>query len=69
MAEYTRRLQILLSEEQHDFLQQLSERRRTSVGELVRRAVEEVYRPASSLSELQAIDRLRRRSFMEESTS
>lgn len=55
MAEYTERLQILLSPEQHAFLADLARRRRQSAGELVREAVFAAYRPSSNLRALQAL--------------
>lgn len=69
MAEYTRRVQILLTDEQHEFLQELSRTRRRSVGELLRIAFEEVYRPVQSIRELQALHDLGRRSFLSDSDS
>ncbi|MCR9144491.1 MAG: hypothetical protein NXI24_19795 [bacterium] len=67
MADYTRRVQILLTEEQHDFLTGLAESRRRSVGDLVRTAFEEVYRPSASIRELQALERLGQHTYIEES--
>lgn len=58
MADYTKRLQILLSEEQYAFIKETAKSRRISVGELIRNAVEEIYRPRISLRELQALSSL-----------
>ncbi len=65
MAELTRRLQILLSQEQFDFLKDLSARRDTSVGDLIRYAVDRTYRPSSSLVKLQVLHELRQNRFVE----
>ena len=59
MAEYNKRLQILLTEEQHDFLHSMAASTGQSVGELVRAACEQVYRPHSSVRELQALQFLK----------
>lgn len=69
MAEYTKRVQILLTGEQHDFLAELSERRQRSVGDLVRTAFEEVYRPARSIRELQTLRNLQQTTYIEESAT
>ena len=67
MADYTRRLQVLLTDEQYDFLHQLAADRRQSVGELVRTAFEETYRPSQSIRELQVLQSLGERTYIEES--
>lgn len=59
MAELNRRLQLLLSEEQFSFYKQLSEQRGQPVSELIRLAMDEVYRPASNLRPLQALHKIR----------
>lgn len=69
MAEYTRRVPILLTDEQYDFLQNLSERRRRSVADLVRTAFEEVYRPAQSIRELQSLRHLQQHTYIEETAA
>ncbi len=66
MAEYTRRVQILLTDEQHEFLTGLADRRRRSVGDLVRSAFEEVYRPAASIREFQSLRVLEQHLYIEE---
>ncbi|MEQ9363978.1 MAG: hypothetical protein RIF32_07040 [Leptospirales bacterium] len=66
MAEYTKRVQILLTDEQHDFLTELAEGRRRSVGDLVRTAFEEVYRPTASLREIRVLEHLRGQVYIEE---
>ncbi len=46
MTELNRRFQILMSEEQMMFLKSLADQRGDSVGELVRKAVDQAYRPS-----------------------
>lgn len=59
MADYTRRLHVLLSEEQFDFLNDLAHRHRRSVGELVREAIDHTYRPVTDTAPLLALRTLR----------
>ncbi len=65
VADYTRRLQILLTEGQHEFLTQLAERRGQSVADLVRSAVQAAYAPQASLTELRVLDQLREAVFLD----
>lgn len=65
VADYTRRLQILLTEGQHEFLAQLAERRGQSVADLVRSAVQAAYAPQASLAELRVLDQLREAVFLD----
>ncbi len=65
VADYTRRLQILLTEGQHEFLTQLAERRGQSVADLVRSAVQAAYAPQASLTELRIIEQLRADAFLD----
>ena len=58
MPHLQRRLQILLSEEQHKLLEEFSRKERCSLGELVRRALEENYLPSSSYKALASLGRL-----------
>lgn len=67
VADYTRRLQILLTEGQHEFLNELAERRGQSVADLVRSAVQAAYAPQASLTELRVLDQLRAAAFLDES--
>jgi hypothetical protein len=55
MAELTKRLQILLTEEEFQYLKNLSHEKRRSVGDLVRSAVARTYRPSTSVSQLWAL--------------
>lgn len=64
MAELNRRLHILVTEELYLFLQDLSRERRQPVGELIRYAVEKVYRPSSDLREIRALGKIRQRTFL-----
>jgi len=66
MAEYTRRLQLLLKEEQLNTLKEIAGRRNISTAELIRETVEEVYRPRSEIQALNALSSLRKLSFIEE---
>ena len=59
MAELNRRMQLLLSEEQFDFYKALSEKRGQPVSELIRRAMDETFRPATNVSSLQALRKIR----------
>ncbi len=59
MPELNRRLHILIKEDQMEFLKDLSERRKRPIGELVREAVEQTYRPHGSLLGLRALESLR----------
>ncbi|MCB1308120.1 MAG: hypothetical protein KDK30_08075 [Leptospiraceae bacterium] len=59
MADYTRRLHVLLSDEQFDFLNDLAQRHRRSVGELVREAIDHTYRPVTDTAPLLAVQTLR----------
>lgn len=59
MADYTRRLHVLLSDEQFDFLNDLAHRHRRSVGELVREAIDHTYRPVTDTAPLLAVRTLR----------
>ena len=68
MADYTRRLQILLTEEQFQFLKELSHQKRRSVGDLIRDSVDQAYRPSSSLAHLRVIGELRSASFIKGAT-
>lgn len=56
MADLTRRIHILLSDEQYDFLRDLSEREGRPVGDLVRTAFESVYRPSTPIVPLRALE-------------
>lgn len=58
MPAYTRRLHILISEEQFDLLELLSQRQGCSVAELVRQAIDNALQPRSSIQELQALKKL-----------
>ncbi len=58
MPSYTRRLHILVSEEQFHLLESLAEKNRTSLAELVRHAIETTFQPASSTKQLQALKKL-----------
>lgn len=64
MADYTRRLQVLLTEEQFQFLKDLSRQKRRSVGDLIRDSVDRAYRPSSSLAHLRVVGELRSASFL-----
>src|SRR5688572_22146187 len=56
MADLTRRIHILLSDEQFEFLRDLSEREGRPVGDLVRSAFESVYRPSTPIVPLRALE-------------
>ena len=58
MPNLERRLHILLSEEDHKFLEELSQKKHCSLGELVRQALEQSYLPSSSYKALAALERL-----------
>lgn len=64
MADYTKRMQILLSEEQNSFLRDLAERRGQSVGDLVRNAVDYAYRPAVHLNRARILEKLAERVYI-----
>jgi predicted DNA-binding protein len=66
MAELNRRLQLLLSDEQFDFLKNLSDQSGQSVSELIRRAVEETFRPASNVRALGGLRKLRATDYLPE---
>lgn len=66
MAELNRRLQLLLSDEQFEFLKQLSEQSGQSVSELIRRAVEETFRPASNVRALGTLRKMRETPYLPE---
>ncbi|MDH5655475.1 MAG: hypothetical protein OEZ34_06175 [Spirochaetia bacterium] len=59
MAELTRRVQILMTDEEYDFLKSLSDEKRRSVGDLIRSAVAKQYRPSSSVAHLWALDEIK----------
>ncbi|HMU85625.1 MAG TPA: ribbon-helix-helix protein, CopG family [Leptospiraceae bacterium] len=59
MAELTRRLQILLDPDQMESLQAIAQKRRKSVAELIREAVDIQYRPRTEVRRIQAIESLR----------
>lgn len=59
MAELTRRLQILLDPDQMESLQAIGQKRRKSVAELIREAVDIQYRPRTEVRRIQAIESLR----------
>jgi len=67
MAELTKRLQILMTEEEFQFLKHLSGEKRRSVGDLVRQAVARTYRPSSSVSQLWALKDIEENTFLAES--
>ncbi len=56
MADLTRRIHILLSDEQYEFLRDLSEREGRPVGDLVRTAFESAYRPSTPIVPLRAVE-------------
>jgi len=58
MATLTRRVQILLSRQQHERLEALARARDVSVGELIRRAVEETYVAATPDERVDAVKRM-----------
>lgn len=60
MAKMSRRLQILLSEDHREFLEELSEKERRPIAEIIRSALENTYRPRFSLERKQALARLER---------
>lgn len=59
MAELTRRLQILLDPDQMESLQAIAQKRRKSVAELIREAVDIQYRPRTEVRRIQAMESLR----------
>ena len=58
MPHLQRRLQILLSEEQHSLLDELSRKEHCSLAELIRRALEQNYLASSSYKALASLKRL-----------
>lgn len=66
VADLNRRLQILLSEEQFAFLKELSSKTKRPVGDLVRMAVEKVYRPSTDIQKIRIIESFRDRAVTEE---
>lgn len=62
--EYNRRLQVLLTEDQFAFLNDLARRNRRSVGELVRHAIEHTYRPSVSTGPLRALSTIGRKTYL-----
>ncbi len=58
MRHLSRRLQILLSKEDHELLESLSRKEKKPVAELIRRAIASLYHPSSSLQNLEALNRI-----------
>lgn len=58
MATLTRRVQVLLSAQQYERLEALAQARGTSVGALIRQAVEKLYLKSDETERLQAARRL-----------
>ena len=66
MADLTRRVHILLKEDQWEYLKNLSELRQKPVGELMREAVESAYRPRSDARARFALKNLGETAFLED---
>lgn len=64
MAELDRRFQLLLTQEQMEFLKSLSEERGSSVGDLIRIAVDQYYRPSSPAETGRILKELSQTSFL-----
>ena len=58
MTRLTRRLEILFPEDLADYLKQIAEREKCSVGTLIRDAVAEKYVASSQTGKLEAVERL-----------
>jgi|SaaInlLV_10m_DNA_2_1039722.scaffolds.fasta_scaffold109111_1 predicted DNA-binding ribbon-helix-helix protein len=58
MTRLTRRLEILFPEDLADYLKQIAEREKCSVGTLIRDAVAEKYVASSQTEKLEAVERL-----------
>ncbi len=59
MQELNRRLQVLLSEEQFNFIKDIARQRGQSMGDIVRNAVDRVYRPSLPVESRQHLQKLR----------
>lgn len=64
MAEFTKRLQVLFTEEEYNFLKNLSKEKRRSVGDLIRDAVSRIYRPSVPLANKRALETIREREYL-----
>jgi len=64
MADLTKRLQLLLSEEEYAFLKALAFEKKRSVAQLIRDAVVSTYRPSVSLSRKGVLRELELESFL-----
>ena len=61
MSVLTKRTQILFSPEEYELLKKLAASTKSSVGELVRRAVKKQYQIIGKKEKIQAVDRLCRK--------
>ncbi len=68
MADLTRRLQVLLTGEQFDFLKETSRSKKKPVGDLVRQAIERAYRPSSSTALIPVLEELKDIKFIKETS-
>ena len=64
MENYNKRLHVLVTEEQFLHLKELSRNRRVGVGQLVREAIDQVYRPYSEINLRQQLNQLRDTAFI-----